>query len=112
MTDQLDNRTVVMVDSEEGLAVPDGRVAATLKDLIARINAGEAVPALGQNELVSGLRYARRRGLIGDIAFNFGGWIIPVTPGGQMQTWPVGFPGDVMDSILTGLLTDDMGPVL
>jgi hypothetical protein len=103
---------VIKVDVDNGLAVPEGRIVATLQDLIAKINAGQPVPALGTNELVSGLRFARRRELIGDISFDFGGWVIPVTPCGQMQTWPVGFPGDVMDSILSGLLTKDMGPAL
>lgn len=105
-------RCVIAVDCYRGLAVPEGMIVDTLRELITKINCGLPVPALGQSELVSGLRFARRRGLIGDIAFNFGGQIIPVTPGGQQQTWPVGFPGDVMDGLLSGLLTDDMGPNL
>jgi hypothetical protein len=106
------DRTVIVVDNDNGLAVPEGKIIATLRELVAKINAGLPVPALGQNELVSGLRYARRRELIGDIAFDFGGWIIPVTPDGQQQTWPADFPGEVMDSLLSGLLTKDMGPAL
>lgn len=108
----IDNRTIIVVDNENGLAVPEGKIIETLERLVGLINAGEPVPALGQNELVSGVRFARRRGLIGDVAFDFGGWVIPVTPGGQMQTWPRAFPGDVQDDLLSGLLTKDMGPVL
>lgn len=106
------DRPVIVVDVDNGLAVPEGKIVATIRVLVAKINAGEPVPALGQNELVTGLRLARRRGLLPEIAFDFGGWILPVTEHGQVHAWPAGFPGDVMDGLLTGMLTQDLGPDL
>jgi hypothetical protein len=102
----INDRIVIAIDQQDGLAVPEGKIIATIRQLITQINLGQPVPALGQYELVAGLRLARRQGLINEIAFAFDGQLFPVDEDGNQYIWPPGFPGDAMGLLLDGILSD------
>ena len=92
----------IIIDPQEGLAVPEGKIATTVYWLIQQIKAGELVQPLGQNELIAGIRLAVRRKWIEPVVFVFSGLEFPLTAAGSLSTWPRGFPGDVLDPALAG----------
>jgi hypothetical protein len=102
----------IIIDTEEGLAVPEGKIKSTLAIIIDLINRGITPPSIGQNELVSGIRLAVRRKEIEPVTFVFGGLMFPVRASGTMINWPRGFPGDVLDDQLCQLISPEVNRVL
>jgi hypothetical protein len=95
----------ITVDNVRGLAVPEGLIEATVEHLITCLCNNIPIAAIGQVELIDGIRLAVRRGVLSDVQFSFNGTIYPIESTGKLKVWPAGFPGDVMNRQLIGLLS-------
>ncbi len=96
--------TYIDIDPNNGLAVPEGRIASVVYALVCAIQIEEPIEKIGQQELILGIRLAVKKGQIKDVAFRFNGFIIPIMPDGQLYVYPLRFPGSVFNSILNELL--------
>lgn len=104
-------RVTINVDCDLGEAVPEGRIKSRVLELVDLIKAGRGDElCIGQAELCTALRLEHKHGRLGaeELVFEFhsgrGVELIYVMKDGQQMTWPNGFPGDVNDSLLSGIL--------
>ena len=95
---------IIEINNLHGLCVPEGRIDDTVNTLVFQLQEGFAITAIGQHELVLGIRMAVKHGRLDDVQFKFKDVIVPVLPDGQLMFWPAGFPGGQMDSYLSSLI--------
>lgn len=97
--------TTVVVATNFGIAVPEGRIKEVVAHLINELQAGNTIAPVAQHEILLGLRLAVKRGELQDLTLEWGGTKVRILPDGQPDSWPPGFPGSVLDDYLSQLLS-------
>jgi len=98
----------IEIDNGNGLAVPEGKIDATIEMLIERIRHSKAVPAIGQNELVYGLRLAVKQKRIDPFIFVGKGYAVRLRESGNLEHYPKDFPGDVVDRLMRDIIRSNL----
>lgn len=100
----------ILVDRDNGNAVPDGKILETIDAYVEEINNGAtSVGPIGQHELLLGLRLAKKQGrLISTdelrvVDVESGNYEV-VDARGRLGDWPDWVPGTVGDKLLVQIL--------
>lgn len=96
--------STVVVATNFGIAVPEGRVREVVAKLVEELRQGHTIAPIAQHEIILGLRVAVKQGLLTDLTFEWGSDKVRILPDGQPDHWPPGFPGTVVDDYLMQLL--------
>lgn len=96
-------RMDVIIDVENGLAVPEAKIVSTVDSIVAAFKEGMPCTSIGSHDIVDEIRLRVKRREI-DATFIYNEVRIPVLPDGRLPVWPAGFPGDYHDKQLCELL--------
>ena len=95
-----------VVDFENGISVPEGKILSKLDEFEAAILRGETIPAIGQSELFLGLRKIIKKHGLKNCSFCDvnNKTVVSVDVNGNCSHYPRGWLGDINDDLLNYML--------